>query len=71
MTKEYLKFEELDQSEQEWFLKETWCDKCDKADLGLKDPLMYIENGKTFISGKCIVCGEEQTSQVITKEVDG
>ena len=71
MTKEYIDFSELDESEQEWFLSETWCDKCDKVDLGLKDPIMYKENEKQFVEGKCIECGEPQTSQVTTKNVDG
>jgi len=71
MTKKYLEFSELDESDQEWFLSESWCDKCNKADLGLKEPVMYIENGQTYISGKCVVCGEPQTSQVITKNVNG
>jgi len=71
MAKGYLEFSELDDSDQEWYLKETWCDKCSKADLGIKDPAMYKENGNTFVTGKCVVCGEPQTSQVITKQVDG
>ena len=71
MTKEYLEFSNLDESEQEWFLKETWCDKCGKADLGLKEPTMYKEDGKIFIEGKCVVCGEPQKSLVITKNIDG
>jgi RNase P subunit RPR2 len=71
MTREYIEFSELDESEQAWYLKETWCDKCDKPDLGINEPVMYKENGKTFVSGKCVVCGEPQTSQVITKDVDG
>lgn len=49
--------------------KKTWCDKCNEADLGLKEPSMFKENGKTFIEGKCIICGEPQTSTVTTKEV--
>ena len=69
MTKEYLKFDELYEKEKEHFLNETWCDKCGKADLGLKEPVMYIENGKTFIKGKCVVCGKSQISQIIIKQI--
>jgi len=70
MAKEYLNFDDLDQADKEWFLKETWCDKYDKADLGIKEPFLYIENGKKFIEGKCVVCNEPQVSQIIVKQAD-
>ena len=70
MTKQYLKFEELSEVEKDCYLSESWCFKCNKPDLGIKEPLLYIEEGKTFIEGKCVVCGEVQRSQIITKEVD-
>ena len=68
MSKQILKFEELNADEQHWYLKETWCDKCAKADLGINEPVLYKKNGKTFIEGKCIICGEVQRSQIITKD---
>jgi hypothetical protein len=71
MTKELLDFDELNEEDKRWFLKETWCDKCDKADLGMKDPVLYVDDGKTFIEGKCLVCNEPVVSQIITKQVDG
>lgn len=69
MAKEYTNFEDLDEFEQKWFLKDTWCDKCSKKGLGIEDPVMYKKNGITFIKGKCVICGEPQISQIVTKEV--
>jgi hypothetical protein len=69
MKRKYLNFEELDECDKEWFLNETWCDICDKADLGLKEPSIYVEAKKTFIEGKCSVCSNPVISEIITKEI--
>jgi len=71
MAKEYLEFGALNKAEQEWYLRETWCYKCNEADLGIKDPVLYKENDQTFVEGKCVKCGEPQISQVVIKEING
>ncbi|MDH5630912.1 MAG: hypothetical protein OEY96_12245 [Gammaproteobacteria bacterium] len=70
MSKEYLAFEDLDEHTKEWLLQETWCDQCEKPDLGMTEPVMYVENGKTYVEGKCSICSVSQKSQIITKEFD-
>jgi hypothetical protein len=55
-VKEYLKFSSLEKAEQEWYLRNTWCESCGKADLGIEQPELYLENGEKYISGKCKVC---------------
>lgn len=67
--KKILDFSKLDVSDQEWFLKETWCDKCNEADMGMVEPILYIENGKNYIEGKCAVCGEAQRAEVIENQL--
>lgn len=62
MNKKILNFEDLPNLEKEIYLKDTWCNQCNKVDLGITNPIMYKENGKTYISGNCMVCGEAQIS---------
>lgn len=54
--REHLDFYSLSSSDQDWFLSETWCETCSKADLGIKEPKLYIENGIKHIEGKCNIC---------------
>ena len=66
-----LDFNCLPEFEKHWFLTETWCDLCNAADLGIKDPALYIENGTKFVSGKCIVCKTLCISSITEKEIGG
>jgi len=52
-------------------LKESWCDRCDKADLGIINPKIYEEDGKEYIEGNCRVCGELQRSEIVIRHVKG
>jgi len=61
-------FHQRSQSDQSWITKNTWCDKCDAADLGQKDPLEYEENGKVFVEGKCNVCSSIVRSELVDKD---
>ncbi len=70
MAKTILNFEDLDSNEKKWFLNETWCSICQKADLGIKNPVLFKENGITYIEGNCKICGELQSSKIVTKEID-
>ena len=69
MAKVKLNFDELSALEQEWFLTETWCDKCNEADLGMVDPLYYREDRKEFIEGKCKKCGALQVTEVVVQKL--
>lgn len=50
--------------EQNWLQKETWCNTCGKADLGMKHPAEYEESGEVFLQGSCKVCGEVVRSTI-------
>ena len=58
MARKYLDSEEQAQafSDKEWLVSDTWCNKCSEADLGVRNPVIYIENGRKFVEGKCLIC---------------
>jgi|GEM_PF-4158230 len=35
----------------------TWCDNCFAADLGIRQPELFEQGGKTFVEGRCNSCG--------------
>ncbi|WP_428033585.1 hypothetical protein [Amphritea sp.] len=45
------------EEEQQAFLQETWCDHCQEANLGMKNPREYLYKGVVFIEGECKRCG--------------
>lgn len=57
-------------AEQKWMLKNTWCDVCGQADLGMTSPFEYEENKKVFLEGLCSSCGGTVISEVIEREED-
>jgi len=69
MARINLNFDELSPLEQEWFLTETRCDKCNEADLGIVDPVYYREDGKEFIEGKCKKCGALQITEIVVQKL--
>tara|TARA_R110001583_G_scaffold62575_3_gene183935 strand:- start:4549 stop:4749 length:201 start_codon:yes stop_codon:yes gene_type:complete len=52
-------------AEQQEFLTQTWCNKCQQPDLGMRDPVEYTEGKKLLIEGKCCRCGEVVTTELI------
>ncbi len=44
------------EEEQQAFLQETWCDNCQQANLGMKNPREYLYKGVVFIEGDCLRC---------------
>jgi hypothetical protein len=58
-------FSERDSQDREWHLQNTWCDFCEKADLGMERPTEFELNGKIYLSGFCIICGHEIKSEII------
>ena len=51
--------------DKEWLLQNTWCDFCEKADLGIERPTEFELNGKIYLSGFCLICGNEIKSEII------
>ena len=53
--------------EQKWLKTNTWCDKCNKADLGIGNASEFSQSGKIYISGFCNSCGKEIISEIHEK----
>jgi hypothetical protein len=51
-------------AEQQAFLAQTWCDTCQQADLGMRDPVEYAQGKTTQIEGKCVKCGERVVTEL-------
>jgi hypothetical protein len=51
-------------ADQRWLLQHTWCETCQTADLGLRDPVEYEDLGRIFIKGKCVRCGSVVSSEI-------
>jgi len=65
-------FYDRDVEEQTAFLENTWCNRCQQVDLGMSDPLEFTLNGRLFIEGRCLVCGETVTTELVEDDdVDG
>jgi hypothetical protein len=45
-------------------LENTWCDKCQAADLGMTEPVEYENDGAVFVEGKCVRCASRVVSEV-------
>ena len=56
MTRIKKDFSSRDPSEQSWLLENTWCDRCNAADLGMSDPVEYEEDGVVRVEGRCHRC---------------
>lgn len=68
MTRTSRDFTARTEFEREWMQENTWCDRCNLADLGLSSPKEYEENGKIYIEGKCKKCGDSVRSEVTEPE---
>jgi len=68
--KKILDIDSLSEIEKKWFLNETWCSNCGKADLGIIEPKLYIENDTMYISGKYIDCGTVCVAKITEKHVN-
>jgi hypothetical protein len=55
--------------EQFWFQDQTWCNYCNQADIGLKNPLEYEEDGKIYVEGNCRRCGKTVRSEITEKQI--
>ena len=65
MERIYRDFNLRSEEEKDWIIQNTWCSKCNKSDIGLNNPVEYQENGKIYISGKCIDCGQNILTEIV------
>ena len=63
-------FDSRPATEQAGILKDTWCDQCNLADLGMTEPIEFEENGLVFVEGKCSKCGGIVCTQIIVRELE-
>jgi hypothetical protein len=52
------------QADQQWLLENTWCSVCGAADLGMRDPHEYAEDGAVYVEGSCVQCGSTVRSAI-------
>lgn len=58
----------LPEIERDIYLNDSWCDKCNEADLGIVNPELYVESGRKYICGNCKICGTECISEIIERQ---
>lgn len=63
-------FFERPESEQQEFLKHTWCNQCMEADLGMSDPVEYQLGNRIFIEGRCTKCGQPVVTELVEEDSD-
>ncbi len=61
-------FLERPEVERKWMLGNTWCDRCNKADLGMDSPREYEEHGRIYLEGNCKKCGHGIRSEVTERD---
>lgn len=52
------------EADQQEFLTQTWCNKCQQPDLGMTDPVEFVQGKTTQIEGKCVKCGEAVVTEL-------
>ncbi len=63
-------FYQRDPEEQADFLEQTWCNECQKIDLGMTEPQEYEIDGKIAIEGKCKKCGNSVITEIAPDDGD-
>lgn len=59
-----------DLAERESLLAKTWCGVCEKADLGMTDPVEFEDGEGSVLEGHCAVCGGEIETLLTEVDVD-
>jgi hypothetical protein len=59
-----------DLEEQQAFIQNTWCNTCQKVDLGMVEPEEYEFMERIFVEGKCAVCGEVTITEIVEDDED-
>lgn len=68
--REVIDLSTISEVEKDIYLNDSWCDKCNEADLGIVGAELYVENGRKYIRGNCKICGTECISEIIEKQVE-
>lgn len=55
---------EVSNLELEYYENETWCPQCRKADLGINNIQLYIEDERKYVSGMCRICGSHCVTEI-------
>lgn len=58
------------EEEQQLFLTDTWCDRCQQLGLGMREPEEYELFGMIFIEGRCCQCGEPVLTELTEDDFD-
>lgn len=53
--------------EQQWLIRDTWCNNCQQPDLGMVEPVEYEDGGQVYVAGRCAKCGLEVISEIIER----
>lgn len=61
-------FSQRAEEEQALLLQHTWCDSCQQADLGMRDPVEYEQAGVRIVEGCCNQCGEPVFTELTDDE---
>jgi hypothetical protein len=64
MTRKVREFTARPEIERNLIMENTWCDICQKVDIGFSEPVEFEENGIIFVEGKCRRCGKRVVSEV-------
>lgn len=43
--------------EQQILTYDSWCDTCNQADIGMREPQEFEEDGEIIVEGLCNKCG--------------
>ncbi len=56
-------FSARSKEDQQAFIENTWCDTCQKENLGLHTPIEYEHDGVIYIEGKCNHCDKSVVTE--------
>ncbi|AEF54309.1 hypothetical protein [Marinomonas posidonica] len=54
--------------EQQDFMTQTWCNQCMEVDLGMTDPQEFESQGRIWIEGNCVKCGEKTVTEIVEED---
>jgi len=54
--------------EQQMLTYDSWCDTCNQADLGMREPHEFEEDGIIIVEGLCRKCGSS-IRNIITETI--
>jgi hypothetical protein len=61
-------FTQRSKEDQQAFIENTWCDECQKENLGLKGAHEYELEGTIYIEGKCNRCSNVVVTEITDDE---